>query len=232
MLSYTTVCPSAAGSERSSDILLPGLDRLFDPDLSLRRLAEAFSVRTLVVPQSQQVSRLRDLASQPTDKQALKVQLNSSWWGGKMTASGEVLDGSPSGPERAPAVRESQYRFMRFGLTGTEGSFRYGMAFRSAGQEAPGMRDRAVRELWGERHLGLLRLRSALSEDRNNVDRDPRRPRFVGTQERTTLAIAPRQWAELAVSYVWRTTGTAYEPFGMTPMRQQSDMLEARVSVE
>lgn len=198
--------------------------------LSLRRVQESISLRAVILQQPKRYDHVRDLLAGFDSGQTLSLQLSSSWLGGRLKGEAEIADSSPSASGIASDTRGWRYRLMRFGFTGSEGPFRYGAMYRAAGSQAMGIRDQMMREVWGEWSYGMIRLRTALTEYWDNLDRDPGRARWTGIQEKTTLAIGRPSWPELGLSYVKGTISSSLEPVGMMPVRSRSDTVEATLS--
>jgi len=77
----------------------------------------------------------------------------------------------------------------RIGLTGSEGSLRYGLTVRHAGQGFLLIPDRASREVWGEWKTGWVTFRKAVGQTWNNVDGESTRSRLEQTYGRVGLLL-------------------------------------------
>ncbi|HJU05633.1 MAG TPA: hypothetical protein VJ692_10825 [Nitrospiraceae bacterium] len=157
--------------------------------------------------------------------------MNTSWLSGRVQGEGEVTDSRPSTQGASDNGNMLQYRLIRFGLTGMQHGLKYGVSYRVAGEGfSTTIQDQGTREVWGEWNSGIVRLRTAVTERWNNLDRDPRRPRVSGTQNKTTLAIAFPAWPELSVSYARDSLWSSLEPIGVAAQRNLMNSVEAAVS--
>jgi hypothetical protein len=189
------------------------------------------SLKTVFQDQSHKSDPLKDILTGVPDKETLSVLMNSSWLSGRVQGEGEVTDSRPSRPGAQDNGNALQYRLIRFGLTGMQHGLKYGVSYRVAGEGfTPILQDQGTREVWGEWNVGIVRLRTALTERWNNVDRDPRRPRVSGTQNKTTLAIAGPAWPELSISYARDSLWSSLEPIGVAAQRNLMDTVEAALA--
>ncbi|MGH7230535.1 MAG: hypothetical protein ACREJU_04155 [Nitrospiraceae bacterium] len=81
-------------------------------------------------------------------------------------------------------------------------------------------------------NIGMIRLKTVLTERWDNIGKDPRRPRVFGRQKRTTLAIAPPAWPELIITYARDSFWSSLEPIGVAPQRNLMDTVEAALSYD
>ena len=116
---------------------------------------------------------------------------------------------------------------MRLGLTGSSGPARYGMTYRTAGQAFYNGPDQAVREVWGEWKNGLTTMRSAIGQQRNNVDGDPTRARLEQQYGRVGLSLNEALWPNLAVTYSQNALNSTLDPTGIAPQKMNKHTLEA-----
>jgi hypothetical protein len=197
----------------------------------LQRFQDALSLSTTVVPQQKNSQSLKDVLSETEEKKPIiSVRMNTSLLSGRLKGEGEIVDSSPSGPATQNTGSDSRYRLMRFGLAGTQEWFQYGANYRVAGEGFAANQDQASREVWGEWRVGVVRFKTALTERWNNIDKDPRRARLVGTQEKAILAIAPPAWPELTFSYARDFSSSSFEPAGVALQRTLIDTVEAALS--
>jgi hypothetical protein len=156
--------------------------------------------------------------------------MSGSLLGGLLKSEGEIAHSQFFGGD-VRETADSRHRLMRVGLNGGQGPFRYGAAFRSAGDAFYGQQDQAAREVWGEWGTGLVRLRTTVGERWDNINRDPSRPRITALEERASLSLVPVNWPQVMISYVHGTSTSSLEPAGTAPIRNLSDALEAAVSL-
>ena len=197
--------------------------------LRTERFQHAFSLKTVYLSQPATSDPLMNILTGIEDRPTVRLLLDTSWLSGRMKGEGEVMESRPPGPANQDGGTGLQYRLIRFGLTGMEQKFRYGASYRVAGEGFGPLQDQASRELWGEWKMGMLRFRTAVSEQWNNIERDPRRARISGTQEKTIVAIGGPAWPELTISYGRDWTRSSLEPIGVSPQRNDTDTLEAAV---
>jgi hypothetical protein len=148
---------------------------------------------------------------------------------GRVTAEGEVAYSTPDSTT-LEGPGDARRRMVRFGVTGHEGAFRYGLSYRSAGTAFATLQDQAMRELWGEGQYGGLRLRASRTETWNNVDRDPVRARLRQVNDRVSLAVPLPNWPELSLSYSRGMSSSESEPSGVLPVQSRTDTLEGALS--
>ena len=119
---------------------------------------------------------------------------------------------------------------IRLGLTGTAGSVRYGILFRSARQVFLQVPDQARREVWGEWTSGWTSLRSAIGQQWNNVIEDSPRPRLEQTSGKFGVAWKRPVWPEITLTYAHNSLNSTLEPFGIAPQRNYSHSLESALA--
>lgn len=163
------------------------------------------------------------------EPRSLNFLATSTLFDGKLTGEGEVAYSSPA-LNALQGPGDAQHRLLRFGLTGTQGTLRYGLTYRSTGKAFTTLQDQAMREVWGEWQAGITRLRSSRAEVWNNVEKDPSRPRLIQTQEKIVLTLAPATWPEISLSYSRGSSSSSHEPSGVMPQRSQVDTLESALS--
>jgi len=163
------------------------------------------------------------------DPRLFRVLEQTSFLNGRVMAEGEVAYSTPDSTA-LEGLGHAQRRMIRFGVTGEEGVFRYGLTYRSAGKTFATLQDQALRELWGEGRYGILRLRVSQSETWNNVDREPSRARLRQVTDRMLLAIARPNWPELTLSYSRGISSSELEPASVLPVRNRMDTLEGALS--
>jgi hypothetical protein len=160
----------------------------------------------------------------------VSMRTNTSFLDGLLKGEGEIANSSPSGPVSADTSQDGRYRLMRFGLTGSQSLFRYGVNYRTAGQGFANQSDQTSREIWGEWGLGMVRFKTMVGENWTNLERDPGRPRLTGTRQTASLALAPPSWPEFNLSYARSSSASSFEPTGVAPQRTITDTLEAAVA--
>ncbi len=198
--------------------------------ISLLNRFQDISLKTVFQPQPFTSDPLNNMFYGVVEKPTLSVLMHTSLWSGRVKGEGEIADSRPSGPGTPDSGTSLQYRLIRFGLTGAHGRFTYGASYRVAGEGYAVLKDQAFKEIWSEWNKGVVRVRTALTEHWDNVDKDPRRPRISGTQERATLAVAPRAWPEMTVTYARNSSWSSLEPVGVSPQRNLTDSVEAALS--
>jgi hypothetical protein len=163
------------------------------------------------------------------DPRLFRLLEQTSFLNGRVMAEGEVAYSTPDSTA-LEGLGHAQRRMIRFGVTGEEGVFRYGLTYRSAGKTFATLQDQALRELWGEGRYGIVRLRVSQSETWNNVDREPSRARLRQVTDRMLLAIARPNWPELTLSYSRGISSSELEPASVLPVRNRMDTLEGALS--
>ena len=178
-------------------------------------------------------TRLKDLVPDSERPQTKGVVAASTFFKGQLTTEGEVANtatNDPGIPSRIDQRHHWTQRMVRMALTGTNGQFRYGINYRSAGKAFFNSPDQTVREMWGEWGMGIAKLRSSSGQTWNNVDLDPTRARIQHTFNRIGLAVAKPAWPELSLTYTRSALASSFDPSGSIPQRSQSNSMEAALS--
>ena len=178
-------------------------------------------------------TRLKDLVPDSERPQTKGVVAASTFFKGQLTTEGEVANNATNDagiPSRIDQRDDGTKRMVRMALTGTNGQFRYGINYRSAGKAFFNSPDQTVREMWGEWGMGIAKLRSSSGQTWNNVDLDPTRARIQHTFNRIGLAVAKTAWPELSLTYTRSALASSFDPSGSLPQRSQSNSMEAALS--
>ena len=178
-------------------------------------------------------TRLKDLVPDSERPQTKGVVAASTFFKGQLTTEGEVANNATNDagiPSRIDQRDDGTKRMVRMALTGTNGQFRYGINYRSAGKAFFNSPDQTVREMWGEWGVGIAKLRSSSGQTWNNVDLDPTRARIQHTFNRIGLAVAKPAWPELSLTYTRSALASSFDPSGSLPQRSQSNSMEAALS--
>jgi hypothetical protein len=187
-------------------------------------------VKTVYLPQPNQSDPLKRILSGVEEKPTLSVLMKTPLLSGLLQGEGEISDSRSSGPGTQSSGTDMQYRLLRFGLSGGLTAFKYGASYRVAGGGYVMSQDQAIREVWGEWNIGMIHVKTALTERWDNIDKDPHRIRLTGAQGKTTMAIAPPRWPELMISYARDASWSSLEPSGVAPQRHLIDTVEAALS--
>jgi hypothetical protein len=191
------------------------------------------SFQTTSVAPPQTSTRLKDLVPDSDRPQTKGVVAASTWLKGRFTTEGEVANNAANDvgmSSRIDQRDDRSKRMVRMALTGTDGGFRYGINYRSAGKAFFNSPDQAVREVWGEWGLGFAKLRSSTGETWNNVDLDPSRARIQQTFNRIGMAMVKPAWPELSLTYSRSTVASTFDPAGTIPQRSHSNSVEAALA--
>ena len=178
-------------------------------------------------------TRLKDLVPDSERPQTKGVVAASTFFKGQLTTEGEVANNATNDagiPSRIDQRDDGTKRMVRMALTGTNGQFRYGINYRSAGKAFFNSPDQTVREMWGEGGVGIAKLRSSSGQTWNNVDLDPTRARIQHTFNRIGRAVAKPAWPELSLTYTRSALASSFDPSGSIPQRSQSNSMEAALS--
>ena len=125
---------------------------------------------------------------------------------------------------------DASRQMLRLGVTGTAGSVRYGVLYRSAGQAFINGPDQATREVWGEWKSGRTTLRSAVGQQWNNVTGDTTRSRLGQTYGRLGLAWKSPGLPEFMLTYSNTGIRSSAEPLGVAPQRNHTHTLEGALA--
>jgi hypothetical protein len=173
--------------------------------------------------------RLKDLTPDSDSLRSQGLAFSSSWRQGKLKTESEmaVVDGAQLAAAPQPDMSR---RMTRLVVTGTEGAFRYGATYRTAGGAYVESGNQSLREVWGEYAYGIARLRTAAGQTWNNVNGDPTQPRVMQTYNRLGLSLDRPHWPELTLTYsrasLWNGLLSGVPPL----QRATTDSLEAAFS--
>ena len=177
------------------------------------------SFKSVYVDPPKQVNRLIELPLELEDRRSLKTLVTGSLFNGLLKGEGELMY-SPPAPGTFEQRGGSDRRLLRLGLTGSQGTFRYGMAVREAGKGSLAGPDQASREMWGEWQVGFARVRTTLSDVWNNVDKVQNVSRVTQTNERVALTLARPKWPELTLAYTRTALASSLGPQGVAPQQR------------
>ncbi|NGZ02200.1 MAG: hypothetical protein CV090_04010 [Nitrospira sp. WS238] len=212
------------------------LERQFFSATGPHAPAEVFhtTVASNVMFPSVPTSRLRDLTPDSQRPRIEQLLATTTLLSGQLSAETEVAQ-SPTGMAWGSSLTENartdvSARMFRIGVTGSEGSLRYGMTFRQAGQGFLMAPDRANREVWSEWKAGWVTFRNAVGQTWNNVEGEPTRSRFEQTYGRAGLVLAKPSWPEVSVTYVRNSLSSMFDPIGVAPQRSANHGIEGAMS--
>ncbi len=174
---------------------------------------------------------VRDLPRDLTPSRTEGLLATTTWLNGIVSTETELSSNSQrfdglDGRIPGRAADDAASRMMRLGLSATTGSLRYGVRYRSAGQDFYDGSNQAYKEFWSEWRQGRATLSSAVGEQWTNVAADPLRPRTEQQYRRLGLSWQKAAWPLLSVTYQQKTT-TMQQPAGGTPQNQDDQTLEA-----
>lgn len=166
-----------------------------------------------------------------------RVPGTTTWFSGKLGTEAEVAYSPPGVSQPMPSMMgntqtDASARMFRIGLTGSEGSLRYGVTFRHAGQGFLLAPDRASREIWSEWKTGSMTFRNAVGQTWNNVEGEATRSRLEQTYGRVGLFLNRPLWPELSVTYSRNSLNSVFEPIGAAPQRSSNHTIEGAVTLQ
>ncbi len=179
--------------------------------------------------------RLRDLLPDAAHPRANGLLATTNWLNGKFLTETEVahsegganwLQTTMPGDNRMNASN----RMVRLGFTGTQGSVRYGMTFRTAGKEVMNAPDETRREIWGEWNRNWVSIRHTVGQQWNNVSGDTTRSRLEQSYARVGVAFARVAWPELSFTYSHNSLQSAMEPLGIALERTRAHTLDGALA--
>lgn len=237
------VGPFAVQAEdaQQSDLLLQRI-QFTDTARESGTSAIPFSIATPVMHTSFQATsfappttsnRLKDLVPDSDRPQTKGVGAASTWLKGQLTTEGEVANNATNDAGMSSRIDQrddGSKRMVRMALAGTNGPFRYGINYRSAGKAFFNSPDQTVREMWGEWGLGIAKLRSSAGQTWNNVDLDPARSRIQQSFNRLGIALVKPAWPEFSLTYSRSTMASTFDPTGTAPQRSHSNSMEAALA--
>ena len=168
-------------------------------------------------------ANVRDLSLETDRPRTQGVLASTTWLKGAFATETEVANNQGGNSTQD----DPAHRMMRLGLTASAGQARYGMTYRTAGQAFYNGPDQALREVWGEWKHGLTTFRSAIGQQRNNVDGDPMRPRLEQNYGRVGLVWNKAFWPNLALTYSQNALNSTLDPTGIAPQKMNNHTLEA-----
>jgi hypothetical protein len=151
------------------------------------------------------------------------ILASTTWLKGAFAAETEVAANQSVSPGDDPSAR-----MMRFGLTGSKGVIRYGMAYRTADAafyQAPGQEQR---EAWGEWKNGAMSIRSTLGQ-RSQLDVESPGNRVQQSYNRIDVSWAKAAWPHLAFKYAQNAASKTMDPLSLFPQRADHHRVEAAV---
>jgi len=180
-------------------------------------------------------SRLKDLTPETERARTQGLLASVTWLKGTFVTETEVANnvgGAGWLQSKIPGDthNDASTRMVRLGLTGTAGTVRYGMLYRTAGQAFFNGPDQAMREIWGEWKSGWTTLRSTIGQLWNNVAGDSTRSRMEQTYQRVSLAWNRPAWPNLALTYAQNSLSSTIDPIGIAPQQMHNDTLEAALA--
>lgn len=232
---------SLAENPQASDLLLQRI-QFTDAARASGAAAIPFSIASPVLHTSFQATsfappqtstRLKDLVPDSDRPQTKGIVAASTWLKGQFTTEGEVANNATNDAGMASRIDQrddGSKRMVRMALTGTNGGFRYGINYRSAGKAFFNSPDQTVREAWAEWGLGIAKLRSSTGQVWNNVDLDPSRSRIQQGFNRIGVAVVKPAWPELSLTYSRSTVASTFDPTGTIPQRSHSNSMEAALA--
>lgn len=182
-------------------------------------------------------TRLRDLSPETDSPRIKGLVAKMNWLKDTIVTETEIansyggtgwLDNRMTGDSRTDPSKQ----MMRLGLMGITGTFKYGVAYRYAGQAFFNAPDQSTREVWGEWKTSAVTLRSAAGQLWNNVAEDTTRPRMMQTYSRLSMGLTKPSWPELTLTYARNSLVTLFEPIGIIPQRTQSHTLEGAMGYQ
>lgn len=181
--------------------------------------------------------RLRDLTPETTRPRIEQLLATTTWFNGKLETEAEVAHSSTemSWPVASTMIStrpDAAARMLRIRLTGSEGSLRYGVTFRHAGQGYLLSSDRASREIWSEWRTGWITFRNALGQTWNNVEGEATRSRLEQTYGLVGLYLSKPLWPELSVTYSKNSLNSLFEPIGVAPQRSSNHTIEGALTLQ
>jgi hypothetical protein len=180
-------------------------------------------------------SRLKDLTPETYRARTQGLLASIAWMKGTLVTETEVANnvggaGWLQGKIPGDTSNDASTRMVRLGLTGTAGTVRYGMMYRTAGQAFYNGPDQATREVWGEWKSGWTTLRSTFGQLWNNVGGDSTRSRMEQTYERVGLAWDRPAWPNITLTYAQNSLTSTLDPIGVVPQQTRNHTLEAALA--
>ncbi len=219
---------------RQAYLLVSSLFRATSPHASAEALHVAFA-SNVIVP-SMPTSRPRDLATEIGCPRIEQLLATTTLFSGKLATEAEIAYSQTGATWMTPlmlgnARTDASARMFRIGLTGSEGSLRYGFTFRHAGQGFLLIPDSASREVWGEWKTGWVTFRKAVGQTWNNVEGEWTRSRLEQTYGRVGLLLNMPSWPELSLTYARSSLNSMLAPIGVAPQRSSNHTIEGAVFI-
>jgi hypothetical protein len=230
------LCDSNASAQ--TPVILPVEQLFFGATGPQVPSAEVFHMRfaSNVMFPSVPTSRLRDLAPDSERPRIEQLLAATTLFNGRLSTEAEVAQSQTGATWLASSMMgntltDASTRMFRIGLTGSEGSLRYGLTFRHAGQGFLLAPDRANREVWGEWKTGWVTFRNSIGQSWNNVEGESTRSRLEQAYGRVGLLINRPSWPELSVTYARNSLNSVLDPIGVTPQRSSNHAIEGALSI-
>jgi hypothetical protein len=240
MLLAILVASPAAGSEGYSNQLSPRWSSWFaghEGAMSLKPAAQApyqATVTPTFYTRPTAWGSVRELVRDLERPRTEGLLASTTWLKGAFTTETEIAGnrGDEGGVRRSmsgdPRIDPST-RMLRLGVTGSSGSFRYGVRYREAGQAYYEGPDQGLREVWGEWKQGLTTITSAVGQQWNNVAGDPALPRAEQRYGRIGVSWSKPAGPTLSLTYSRRALQSTFGPFGIAPQNVDDHTVEAAV---
>jgi hypothetical protein len=160
-----------------------------------------------------------ELAPKPA---VVRMLANSSIVERWLDAEAELAYSSPD-TGTLSGIGEDMHRLLRMKIKGTAGGMGYGAEYRWVGRDfmnvgGPGFaQNQQGLDLWSERKLGVLGLKTSLSRFTDNTAADPTLPFTTRTIAGTNLSVDLPAWPTLNLFYNGGALATSHEPGGTAP---------------
>jgi hypothetical protein len=234
-LTVLLACPSSWAQEDPQSILARlHMTSSVEPDANqpmqtLLQKSVTMSLRPTFFTPPVIGGRLKDVVPDSDGLRSKGLQVSSNWLEGKLKADSEIAFADGAQPASGPQ-QDNNRRMMRLSLTGTEGAFRYGASYRTAGNTYVEVPNQSVREIWGEYVYGVARVRSTVGQTWNNVNGDPTQLRLMQAYNKVALTLLRPQWPELTLTYIKASLVNGLISGGTPTQRAATDTLQAAVA--
>jgi hypothetical protein len=192
-------------------------------DTSLNRLN--FGRESIKISQFQQWYKSQGQLMRGESSGFVTVKIDPSALNGLLTAEGEMAYSPVDEFYGQQGFREYRPQMYRINLGGQWLGFEYGAKYLSVDEDFEKLQgvkldmenDKAGREVWLSRSIGVFKIKTFLSDYWDNVDFNPNRPRTRKTEGGAALDIALPSLPLISLSYSRGSSSTSRRPDGADP---------------
>lgn len=221
----TSTLPTSQTPATPSSPMTHSSDKLLTSAIDSFRLSSSVQTHHVTAPHA------KDLWREVNDQRTVNMKATATFIPGLLAGEGEFSYREPTGPAQRGLDAQDD-RMARMAASGTLGSIRYGLSYRSAGKDYVKEADHTTRDLWGEWRAGVATVKATVKESWNNVAGNAAVTRLRQRQEQLSLAMTQSVWPALNLSYTHAGTVSTLNPEGIAATRTGADTVDAAFSYQ